>query len=208
MQTTQVKENNAAKVLGFIETMPQISHYFREEKFYAFVLRCPRLSEADDYINVMMNHRVYEGVQFEMNQPLRIEGQFRSHNNYSGQGNKLQLVLYAKTIDNIDQIGEGENTNEIQINGFVCKAPVYRVTPFGREICDLLIAVNRAFNKSDYIPCITWGKNAKNTSALSVGDNIKITGRIQSRDYKKKVDEEQFVTKTAYEISVSKFEIV
>ena len=134
-----------------------------------------------------------------------VNGQFRSYNNYSENGNRLILTVFARDITSDWE--SNKNPNHIFLNGFLCKKPVYRTTPFGREITDILVAVNRAYNKSDYIPCIAWGRNARFSSALEVGENIKIWGRIQSREYQKKVDDINTVTKTAYEISISKMEI-
>ena len=137
---------------------------------------------------------------------MQVDGQFRSYNNYSSEGNKLILTVFVKNI--YDMTEDFDSPNSIYLNGFICKPPVYRTTPFGREICDVLVAVNRQYGKSDYIPCITWGRNAKFTGNLEVGTNIKMWGRIQSRNYKKKISEEEFVDKTAYEVSVTKLEIV
>ena len=137
---------------------------------------------------------------------MSVKGQFRSYNNYSEEGNKLILTVFARDIYLSDDEDEA-NPNQIYLNGYLCKAPVYRTTPFGREITDILLAVNRAYNKSDYLPCIAWGRNARFSSTFEVGDNIKIWGRIQSRDYQKKISEDEIITKTAYEISVSKMEI-
>ena len=138
---------------------------------------------------------------------LTIDGQFRSYNNYSPDGNRLVLTVFARDIKWDEEPSEKDNPNSIYLNGFLCKSPIYRQTPFGREITDLLIAVNRSYNKSDYIPCIAWGRNARYCALLSVGDNIKIWGRIQSREYQKKLGDE-LITKTAYEISVSKLEVI
>ena len=137
---------------------------------------------------------------------MNVKGQFRSYNNYTESGNKLILTVFARDIEINPEEVNLKNPNYIYLNGFLCKKPVYRTTPFGREITDILIAVNRAYNKSDYIPCIAWGRNARFAGSLEVGENIKIWGRIQSREYQKKISETESITKTAYEISVSKME--
>ena len=138
---------------------------------------------------------------------FEISGQFRSYNNYNASENKLLLTLFAKDIEVFDE-EKHKNPNSIYLNGFVCKPPVYRTTPFGREITDMLIAVNRTYNKSDYIPVIAWGRNARYCKNLVVGDNIKIWGRMQSRNYQKHLSDDEVVTRTAYEVSVSKLEVV
>ena len=138
---------------------------------------------------------------------LFIEGQFRSYNNFSNVGNRLVLTVFAKKIEKIYDVMDYINPNQIYLNGYICKEPVYRTTPFQREIADILLAVNRFYNKSDYIPCIAWGRNAKFAQQLEVGTNLKIWGRVQSREYQKKIDDNEFITKTAYEISISKMEI-
>ena len=133
-----------------------------------------------------------------------ITGQFRSYNNYTDNGIKLILTLFAKELEEADE--DEELDNEVYLNGFICKPVVYRVTPFGREIADILLAVNRAYNKSDYIPCIAWGRNARFAKNLVIGQNVRLWGRMQSREYQKKLSEDETVTKTAYEVSVSKLD--
>ena len=169
-----------------------------------------RLSDICDYINVTVSERLLQNLEIHEGLEVTVNGQFRSYNNYSETGNRLILTVFARDIAKRADLSDEEvnsNPNYIFLNGFLCKKPVYRSTPFGREITDLLIAVNRAYNKSDYIPCIAWGRNARYSSSLNVGDNIKIWGRIQSREYQKKISEDESVTKTAYEISVSKMEV-
>ena len=140
----------------------------------------------------------------EIGTKVEISGQFRSYNNYSGEGSRLILTLFAREI----ALSSEECENEIYLNGYICKPAIFRTTPFGREIADILLAVNRAYGKSDYIPCIAWGRNAKFAENLPVGTNIKVWGRMQSRNYQKKLDEETVVEKTAYEVSISKLEMV
>jgi single-stranded DNA-binding protein len=198
-------ENNSVTLKGTITEVPSLSHKVYGEGFYNTFIAVPRLSGSCDVLPVTVSERLLaEGDIVGKN--YYITGQFRSYNNYSDSGNRLILTVFARDII-ADESVSGKNPNHIFLNGFLCKKPVYRTTPFGREITDILIAVNRAYNKSDYIPCIAWGRNARFSSALEVGENIKIWGRIQSRDYQKKLDETSVITKTAYEVSISKMEI-
>lgn len=192
-------ENNTARITGEICSPPVMSHSFKGENFYTLTVKVKRLSDVYDYITVTVQENMIYGLA--EGKIVTISGQYRSYNNYSGVGNKLILTLFANEIT--DE-GETENPNTIYLNGFICKQPVYRTTPFGREITDIIVAVNRNFGKSDYIPCIAWGRNAKYAAGLNVGDNIEVWGRIQSRNYKKKITEEEIVEKTAYEVSVTR----
>lgn len=198
--------NNEVVLEGYVNSEAELSHEIYGEKFYKFELEVLRLSENADNIIVTMSERLMEGCDLSIGAKLKIYGQFRSYNNYSGEGNKLVLTVFVKRF--VEEEEEDLLPNTVYLNGYICKEPVYRVTPFGREICDVLLAVNRRYGKSDYIPCITWGRNAKYTEGLPVGTNVKIWGRIQSREYKKKITEEEFITKTAYEVSVTKMETV
>lgn len=199
-------EDNEAKIVGYVASDLEFSHMVHTEGFYRFVILCDRLSDNKDTIVVTISERLLEGMELDVGKKVAVMGQFRSYNNYSGEGSRLILTLFAREIYEADETEACEN--EIFLNGYICKPVVYRVTPFGREIADVLIAVNRAYNKSDYIPCIAWGRNAKFVNTLSVGTNIKIWGRMQSRNYQKRISEEETVTKTAYEVSVSKLEKV
>ena len=203
-----VNVNNEVQLSGHVDSELTLSHEIYGEAFYSFVLRVMRLSDICDYINVTVSERLIHSLNIEMGTFVCVSGQFRSYNNYSETGSKLILTVFARDIVCGDEVDEDmtKNPNNIYLNGFLCKEPVYRTTPFGREITDILIAVNRAYNKSDYIPCIAWGRNARFSSNLKVGDNIKIWGRIQSREYQKKISEDEIITKTAYEISISKME--
>lgn len=198
--------NNEVFLIGEVDSELTYSHEVYGEGFFSFVIKIFRLSHISDRINVTVSERLIKDINLKIGQEVAVNGQFRSYNNYSGEGNRLVLTVFARDIAISDGVG-GKNPNQIYLNGYLCKAPVYRTTPFGREITDLLLAVNRAYNKSDYIPCIAWGRNARFSSALQVGDNIKIHGRIQSREYQKKISETESITKTAYEISVSKMEV-
>lgn len=200
-------ENNNVELWGTIDSELTFSHIVYGEKFYLFKLKVPRLSENFDLINITISERFFPFSELSVGDNVAIQGQFRSYNNFSDYGNKLMLTVFVKEIQKVDFIEKGVNPNKIFLNGFICKPPIYRTTPFMREITDMLLAVNRSYNKSDYIPCIAWGRNAKYAESLEVGTNLKIWGRIQSREYQKKINEEEFETKTAYEISVSKLEV-
>lgn len=202
------RENNQALMAGVVEDKPVYSHEVYGEKFYIFTLRVTRLSKTCDYIKVLVSERLF-GRDFTINPGdlVTVSGQFRSYNNYNGVGNKLVLTVFAKDIRTALE-EDLENPNQIILDGYLCKPPVYRITPFGREITDMLIAVNRAYGKSDYIPVIAWGRNARYCQDLTVGTRIRIWGRIQSRDYQKKIDTNEIITRTAYEVSIGKMEIV
>ena len=206
----ELLNNNEATAIGKAITEPIFSHNHFDENFYNLEIEVPRLSENSDTINVIISEKLYDIDSIEIGDIYEIHGQFRSYNNYSGNGNKLVLVLFAKEIALREKsvFLEDLQPNYIHLNGYICKEPVYRTTPFGREITDLLVAVNRSYGKSDYIPCIAWGRNAKYSSKLKVGDNVDIRGRMQSREYQKKLEDGETVTKKAFEVSVSKINIV
>ena len=195
---TIYEKNNQAHIHGTILEEPKFSHNILGEGFYDLKLQVPRLSEEFDTIPVTISERLLNGAN--MGDFLSIDGQFRSYNKQLDGKSKLVLTLFAKELVDFD---EDQNSNTISLSGFICKPPIYRTTPFGREICDVLVAVNRAYNKSDYIPCIAWGRNAKFVKNLNVGDKINLTGRIQSREYQKKHEDDSVETKTAYEISIA-----
>lgn len=197
-------DDNEARVIGTCISEAELSHEVKDEKFYNFYLKISRLSENFDTLVVTISEKLLCAFGDIFGKKLEIIGQFRSYNNYTESGNKLILTLFAREILLKDD--DEPCDNEIYLNGFLCKPPIYRVTPFGREIADILLAVNRAYNKSDYIPCIAWGRNARIVKNMQVGQNIKIFGRMQSREYQKKLSEDETVTKTAYEVSVNKLE--
>lgn len=197
-------EDNEAKLIGYVSSNLEYSHAVLGECFYKVSIRSERLSENHDEIIVTISERLTQDLDLEIGTKVEIIGQFRSYNNYSGEGSRLVLTLFAKEICLTDK----ECDNEIYLNGYICKPAIYRTTPFGREIADILLAVNRAYGKSDYIPCIAWGRNAKFSENLPVGSNLRVWGRMQSRKYQKKIDEDNVVEKTAYEVSVSKLELV
>lgn len=200
-------ENNKVTVAGEMCSDLEFSHMIYGERFYKFKLRIPRLSENYDVINITVSERFFVETEPAYGDLLYIEGQFRSYNNFTDVGNRLILTVFVKEIRHIESVDDYLNPNQIYLDGFICKLPVYRTTPFQREIADILLAVNRFYGKSDYIPCIAWGRNAKFAERLNVGTHIKLWGRIQSREYQKRTDDESFIIKTAYEVSVSKMEL-
>ncbi|AIS52035.1 single-strand binding protein/primosomal replication protein [Thermoanaerobacter kivui] len=202
-------ENNAVVVVGKIFTDFEYSHELYGEQFFNFILEVPRLSETKDYLPITISNRLFEGMNLQVGTRVKIEGQLRSYNRKSPEEgkNKLILTIFARDIMVLPEDEIVKNPNEIFLDGFICKKPVYRTTPFGREITDLLIAVNRPYNKSDYIPVIAWGRNARFSEKLEVGDRIRLWGRVQSREYQKKINDE-VVTKIAYEVSITRMEVV
>lgn len=194
-------KNNIVNIQGEIYTMPEYSHEVYGEEFYEFILKVNRLSDSFDLVPVTISNRLIN--DFKIGKKIGIEGQFRSYNKQVDNKSKLMLTVFVR---NLVDYNEFTNPNYIEVIGYVCKEPIYRTTPFNREICDLLIAVNRSYNKSDYLPLIAWGRNARYSKNFKVGDKIKIVGRIQSREYVKKLSEEESVTKTAYEVSLNKIE--
>ncbi len=198
--------NNRAELTGVIETEPVFSHEIYGEAFYLFIIGTQRLSGVSDHIRVIASERLLKDCPYTVGDTVSIIGQFRSYNASENGSNRLILSVFARDILDKDGVCF-ENPNSLYLNGFICKEPIYRQTPFGREICDLLLAVNRTYNKSDYIPIITWGRNARFCRHLDVGTNLKIRGRIQSRVYQKRILDEEYVEKTAYEVSVSRLEV-
>lgn len=198
--------NNHTELMGTVEDLPVFSHEIYGEAFYLFMLSVERLSGTSDHIRVIASERLLKSSEVIAGDKISVIGQFRSYNAASDGGNKLILSVFARDIIT-DPDYRLQNPNSLYLNGFICKPPIYRTTPFGREICDLLLAVNRTYNKSDYIPIITWGRNARFCRDLDIGTNLRIWGRIQSRVYQKKLETEEYVEKTAYEVSVSRLEI-
>ncbi len=200
-------ENNMVTISGKVVSDIAFSHEVYGEGFYYFMLDVPRLSDSYDRIPVTISERLIIKQKLEIGEIIEVEGQFRSYNSFNNEGNRLLLTVFAREINFLDDEKKIKNPNLIFLNGYICKKPIFRTTPFGREITDILLAVNRPYNKSDYIPCIAWGRNARYSEVLEIGDNIKIWGRIQSREYQKKFESGEVVTKTAYEVSVSKMEV-
>ena len=198
-------ENNIITLTGTVETEAIYSHSVLDEKFYTFMLRVPRLSQNDDILPVTIAEHQLDSMLIQEGNKIKVKGQLRSYNKYTSLKTRLILTVFAKGIAPAYE-DDTENPNEIFINGFICKAPIYRRTPFGREITDLIVAVNRAFNRSDYIPAIAWGKNAVFSENLEVGSNVMLWGRLQSRNYNKRISEDETEQRTAYELSITKIE--
>lgn len=202
----KVISNNVVTIVGIVKDKPTFSHEMFGEDFYNVDLIVPRLSDVSDELPVTISERLMVDICIEKDTQIIVEGQLRSYNKFIDGSNKLILTIFARNITLTDE--EIKNPNQIFLDGYICKRPIYRTTPFGREITDMLIAVNRPYNKSDYIPSIAWGRNARYSEKLQVGDRIRVWGRIQSREYQKRISEEEIITRTAYEVSISKMEIV
>ena len=199
-------ENNQVSIVGEIISGFEYSHEVYGEGFYMMEVSVRRLSDFVDYIPVMVSERLIDVTADYVGQEVYIGGQFRSFNRHEEKKNRLILTVFARELEIIEENEEAEN--QIFLDGYICKEAVYRKTPLGREIADLLVAVNRSYGKSDYIPCICWGRNARYASGFEVGAHVQIWGRIQSRDYVKKLDENSVEQRTAYEVSVSKIEMI
>jgi single-stranded DNA-binding protein len=195
------EKNNKVYVMGEIVSDASFSHEVYGEGFYEFFVKVMRLSGQADILPVTLSERLIQGGALCKGKTICAVGQFRSYNKIEGGKSRLMLTVFVRELLDEEQ---GKNPNSVLLSGYICKPPVYRTTPFNREIADVLLAVNRAYNKSDYIPCIAWGRNARFVKNLSVGDKIAVSGRIQSRDYQKKLSETELKTMTAYEVSVSK----
>ena len=205
--TEKILKNNQAVIAGEIISDFEFNHEVFGEGFYFVKLKVSRLSHSSDIIPLLVSERLIDVKQSHIGQFLEARGQFRSHNKQESDKNRVVLFLFAKEIEMIDS-AENRNPNEIFLDGYICKEPVYRTTPLGREIADVLLAVNRAYGKSDYIPCICWGRNARYAGNLSVGSRIQLWGRIQSREYQKQIGEGKVVDKVAFEVSASQMEYI
>lgn len=208
MQQENILVNNHISIVGKINSDFVYSHEVYGEGFYQFDVEIFRLSQTSDILPVTISERLIDRTQLPMGSLVHIVGQIRSYNNYveSDRKNKLILTIFTRDIELLEDV-EHINPNDAYLNGFICKPVVYRTTPFGREISDILLAVNRSYNKSDYIPCIAWGRNARFSGKLQVGDHIRIWGRMQSRLYQKKYENGNVIDKIAYEVSISKIEL-
>lgn len=191
--------NNKVIISGKVLSEPRLNHEVFGEAFYVFDLESERTSGIVDIIPIMVSERLICLGDIKLGKCFEVQGQFRSYNKHEEGKNRLILSVFACCIIE----SESNSKNEIELEGYICKAPIYRETPLGREIADLLVAVNRPYGKSDYIPCIAWGRNARYVSNLNVGAKIYIKGRIQSREYHKKVDEQMTEIRLAYEVSVN-----
>lgn len=203
----KMNENNKVTVMGEIVSEFSFSHEIYGEGFYMVDILVPRLSESADLIPLMVSERLLDVKADYRGMNAKVSGQFRSYNRHEERKNKLVLSVFVRDWEFIDDVERSEMTNHIELDGYICKEPVYRKTPLGREIADILLAVNRPYGKSDYIPCISWGRNARYANEFEVGSRCRVIGRIQSREYMKKLTEEQVEKRVAYEVSVSKLEV-
>ena len=202
----KIIENNQVTIMGEVASGFTYSHEVFGEGFYMVDVLVRRLSNSEDRIPLMISERLIDVTQDYTGEFIMVSGQFRSYNRHEEQKNRLVLSVFVREAEFIEEELDGAKTNHILLEGYICKKPIYRKTPLGREIADLLLAVNRPYGKSDYIPCICWGRNARFASGFEVGGHAQIWGRIQSREYVKKIDEEESEKRIAYEVSVSKLD--
>ena len=201
-------ENNQGTRRGEIVSEVEFSHEVYGEGFYLVDISVSRLSDSVDYIPLMVSERLVDVTQSYIGETISVSGQFRSYNRHEEKKNRLILSVFVRELEFVDEIEDDIKSNQIYLDGYICKEPIYRKTPLGREIADLLVAVNRSYGKSDYIPCICWGRNARYASSFEVGSHVEVYGRIQSREYIKKIGEEQTEKRVAYEVSVNKIEFL
>ena len=202
----KIIENNQVTITGEVASGFTFSHQVFGESFYMVDVLVKRLSNSEDRIPLMISERLIDVTQDYIGEYIQVTGQFRSYNRHEEQKNRLILSVFVREVTFVEDEIEGAKTNSILLDGYICKPPIYRKTPLGREIADLLLAVNRPYGKSDYIPCICWGRNARYASGFDVGTHIQVLGRIQSREYIKKLSETETEKRVAYEVSVSKLE--
>ena len=202
----KIIENNQVSIMGKIASGFTFSHQVYGEGFYLTDLLVKRLSDQEDRIPLMVSERLVDVTQDYEGEYIMVQGQFRSYNRHEEKKNRLVLSVFVRELSFVEEADDSIKSNQIFLDGYICKPPVYRKTPLGREIADLLLAVNRPYGKSDYIPCICWGRNARYASAFEVGGHVLIWGRIQSREYIKKLGGNETEKRTAYEVSVSKLE--
>ena len=206
VMSDKIIENNQVTIIGQVASEFVFSHEVFGEGFYIVEILVNRLSNSFDRIPVMVSDRLIDVTQDYIGEYIAAHGQFRSYNRHEEQKNRLVLSVFAREIEFMEEQPDGSKTNSILLDGYICKEPVYRKTPLGREIADVLMAVNRPYGKSDYIPCICWGRNARFAAGFEVGEHIQVLGRIQSREYVKKISESETEKRVAYEVSVSKLE--
>ena len=199
-------ENNEVKVSGIVKGNFEFSHEVCGEKFYRGHIQANRASGFVDEVPILISERIINVNDSWNGERVRVSGQFRSYNQHIDDKAKVVLNVFVEEIEEIEEMAADEN--EIELIGFVCKAPTYRKTPLGREISDLLIAVNRPYGRSDYIPCVAWGRNARYTHSFELGKKIHISGRVQSREYTKKLNENESEIRTAYEVSIGMLEVI
>ncbi|MBQ3108288.1 MAG: single-stranded DNA-binding protein [Clostridia bacterium] len=199
----QARDFNSATIAGSLVRELTYSHSIYGETFYDGLLAVPRLSGTEDILPFTVSDRLLKNVAICPGRFYSISGQMRSYNKHDSASNRLVLTVFARSIEALDA---EECRNEIELTGYLCKPPVYRKTPFSREIADLLLAVNRSYNKSDYLPCIAWGRNARFVSELPVGQHLRVEGRVQSRSYQKQLADGTVESRTAYEVSINTME--
>ena len=202
----KIIENNQVTIMGKVATEFSFSHEVFGEGFYMVEVEVKRLSNSEDRIPLMISERLIDVTQDYTGEYIMVHGQFRSYNRHEEQKNRLVLSVFVREISFMEEEPDGTKTNSIWLDGYICKEPIYRKTPLGREIADLLLAVNRPYGKSDYIPCICWGRNARYASGFEVGEHLQLLGRIQSREYVKRISDTETEKRVAYEVSVSKLE--
>ncbi|MCH5279131.1 MAG: single-stranded DNA-binding protein [Christensenellaceae bacterium] len=200
--------SNSIKLTGRVFGCPEYSHCIYGEAFFKLILSVRRLSGAEDLIPVTVSERLLGGMPVDNGMIFDIDGQIRSYNQRLDSGSRLLITVFAREFIPIAEEDYIEDHNEASLMGYICKPIIYRTTPFSREISDILLAVNRRYGKSDYLPCIAWGRNARFTNELNVGDNVHVIGRLQSREYKKTLPDGTIETRTAYEISCSAVELL
>lgn len=203
-------KSNQAMLSGEIVSNFNLSHKVFGEGFYVAMLSSERESAAKDIIPITVSDRLIDAEADWTGRFVKVSGQFRSYNKHEGERNRLILSAFVREFEDISEERDFglEDENQIFLDGYICKKPTYRKTPLGREIADILLAVNRSYEKSDYIPCIAWGRNARFVEGFEVGTRLQINGRIQSREYQKRVSDDEFETRVAYEVSISKMEVV
>ena len=202
----KIIENNQVTIMGKVATEFSFSHEVFGEGFYMVEVEVKRLSNSEDRIPLMISERLIDVTQDYTGEYIMVHGQFRSYNRHEEQKNRLVLSVFVREISFMEEEPDGTKTNSIWLDGYICKEPIYRKTPLGREIADLLLAVNRPYGKSDYIPCICWGRNARYASGFEVGEHVQLLGRIQSREYVKRISDTETEKRVAYEVSVCKLE--
>ena len=202
----KIIENNQVTIMGKVATEFSFSHEVFGEGFYMVEVEVKRLSNSEDRIPLMISERLIDVTQDYTGEYIMVHGQFRSYNRHEEQKNRLVLSVFVREISFMEEEPDGTKTNSIWLDGYICKEPIYRKTPLGREIADLLLAVNRPYGKSDYIPCICWGRNARYASGFEVGEHVQLLGRIQSSEYVKRISDTETEKRVAYEVSVSKLE--
>ena len=201
-------DNNQVTIVGTVDSEFTYSHEVFGEGFYMLEVVVSRLSHMEDRIPLMVSERLVDVKESCMGKIVEVHGQFRSYNKHEEGRNRLILSVFVREFSFVGEEGTLTRPNSIYLDGYICKPPVYRMTPLGREIADLLMAVNRPYGKSDYLPCICWGRNARFAGKFEVGTHIHLWGRIQSRTYQKRLEDDVVEKRTAYEIPVNKIECV